>query len=97
MPDDLWSDAVSVARTEGVYGTCKAVGLRYESLKSRLAAAGQPGLAAAPEFVEVCMAPSPGGRGETVVELVNQHGDRMRVSGAVDVVGVVRVFCGRQP
>jgi hypothetical protein len=39
MPKRLWSAAIALARTGGVYPTANALGLKYESLKCRVATA----------------------------------------------------------
>jgi hypothetical protein len=36
IPDDLWNEAVRVARVEGVWRTAKALRFRYERLKERI-------------------------------------------------------------
>lgn len=35
MPEDLWAAAASLARAHGVYGVSRALGLSYETLKTR--------------------------------------------------------------
>lgn len=40
IPDQLWKDAVRVARVEGVWATAKALRFNYEALRSRLDQAG---------------------------------------------------------
>jgi hypothetical protein len=36
IPDDLWNEAVRVARVDGVWRTAKALGFKYEGLKRRI-------------------------------------------------------------
>jgi hypothetical protein len=38
LPEDLWQNAVALARTHGLNKTASALGLKYESLKKHLAA-----------------------------------------------------------
>src|ERR671923_2202404 len=40
IPDELWNEAVRVARVEGVWRTARAMRLEYAALKQRLARAG---------------------------------------------------------
>ena len=104
VPEALWSAAVTVAHREGVHATAKAVRFDYYGLKARMDAGaserGEPSEAHAPRFVEVEI-PSldaGGSKGETVVELVGRHGDRMRIvvaAGAVDVVALAQAFWSR--
>jgi hypothetical protein len=90
MPEALWSEAVALARGEGMYRTARALGVDYESLKRRIAerAASDRGAAApANAFVEVSgaqvlAAPSPG----TVVDLTDENGARM----------IIRLSTGRE-
>lgn len=105
VPEELWNAAVVVARVEGVHATAKALRFNYYSLKDRAAQAPSKAVvteeAATTPFVEVQM-PSHGARGDggTVVELVGRRGDRMRIvagASAVDVVGLVQAFWGREP
>ena len=39
IPEDLWQEAVSVARVEGLYATARATCINYERLKERSATA----------------------------------------------------------
>lgn len=104
VPEELWNAAVVVARVEGVHATSKALRFNYYSLKDRVAQAPSEAVvteeAATAPFVEVQM-PSLDARGDggTVVELVGRRGDRMRIvagASAVDVVGLVQAFWGRE-
>lgn len=113
VPEELWNAAVEVARREGVHATAKALRFDYYGLKARLEGASTSADApkqGSTAFVEVAV-PSPdvGGspalvgrtavdaKGETVVELVGRHGDRMRIvaAHAVDIVGLAQAFWGR--
>jgi hypothetical protein len=41
IPDELWQEAIQVARIDGVYATAKATGFKYEQLKKRGGQRGQ--------------------------------------------------------
>ena len=104
MPGSLWSKAVALARADGLHATAHALGLRYESLKWRVAAVGD-GLdtkpAASPTFMQ--LAPLPGypapAAGGTVVEVSDGHGGQLTIrlpsTVAVDVVDLAVAFVGR--
>lgn len=103
VPEDLWTEAVAVARTEGVYATSKATRFHYGKLKGRVAGApeGRALVRTRPEFIEVAM-PAVVSReagGKTVVELEGRGGSRLRVEvtgpSAVDVVGLAQAFWSR--
>jgi hypothetical protein len=105
MPEALWNAAAELARSDGVYATSHALGVNYESLKSRTVAA-----AAGPEavrtqrtgFVELSPGPSFGCTQPTgvVVELVDPDGTRLTIrlaSGSeLDVPGLARAFWSRR-
>lgn len=102
MPGDLWSGAVALARTEGAYPIARALRLNFEGLKRRMAEAGGGGhpamtrssATASGKFVEwtgaqILAASS----GTTVVEVVDQAGNRLVVRLAPDVeVDLVRLI-----
>jgi hypothetical protein len=46
IPEELWNEAVRVARSDGVWRTAKATRLTYESLKRQIARAGGDGTTA---------------------------------------------------
>jgi len=83
MPADLWTKAIALALSEGVYRTARALRVNFEGLKRRIAerAVNDRGAAAPTNaFVELSgaqllAAPSPG----TVVELSDESGARMTI------------------
>jgi hypothetical protein len=109
MPEELWKEAVDVARVEGVYSASRALRIEHSRLKKRLASSGFPSRQAPANgdssgdtdsaFVEVGMSELCGG-GKVVLELLGRQGERMRVEVAgtpgVDVVGLTRVFWSHQ-
>ena len=113
VPADLWNSAVEVARVAGVHATSKALRFNYYSLKDRLVLADGAALSQKKAdrdgtFVEVHMPspPSPTAResaavGQTIVDLVETDGARMRIAVAgtsnVDVVGLAQAFWSRKP
>lgn len=82
LPDELWVRALSVARRLGAYGGARALGVSYESLRTRLDGRKPcDEQAATPsEFLELSgaqlltTAPCPAG---TVLELVSPDGVRV--------------------
>lgn len=102
IPEPLWAQAVEVARTEGVYGTARALRLNYERLKERVgnlsqAPGGSAGSAEA-AFVEVPMGSLGGSR--MLVELVGRGGEQMRIhlagTSTAELVGLAQAFWSRQ-
>ena len=107
MPEELWVEAVEVARRYGVWKVSDAVGCSYETLKARVKrvettapaatvdeAAGFVSVAPPPIFA----APEPVA---TEVELVAVDGARLvvRVEGreGLDVAELARSFWSREP
>lgn len=104
IPEELWDEAVGVARGEGLSKTARALRLDQHRLKARamhvqeVDGTSDRVEATEPTFVEVGIGPLGGSR--TVVDFAGRDGDRMRieVTGpvAVDVVGLSRAFWSRQ-
>jgi len=101
IPQELWAQAVKVARTEGVYATARRLRLNYERLKERVGLAEAPGASlgsAGAGFIEVPMGSLGGGR--LLVELVGRGGEQMRIhlDGArtAELVGLAQAFWSRQ-
>lgn len=99
IPEELWDDAVSVARTSGLYATARALRFEYHKLKVR---AGRPARSAPSrktEFVAFSVSPPPGGT-KLVVDLVGRDGEQMRIdvsgAGAMDTVALVEAFWRRR-
>lgn len=98
IPEELWSRAARVARTEGVYETARALRLDYERLKGRIGVSGstdgQDGRPAPSTFVELPMGLL--GGGGTIVELVGRGGEQMRIhlarASAADLVRLAEAF-----
>lgn len=103
VPEELWTEAVAVARTEGVYATSKTTRFNYSKLKGRVDGAPEDRalVGTSPEFIEVAMPPVPSREavGKTVVELEGRGGGRLRMevtgTSAVDVVGLAHAFWSR--
>ena len=104
IPEDLWNEAVGVARVDGLSRTARALGLDHGRLKARASCsvAEGEGISDRPRgatFVEMGIGAL--GSSRTVVEFVGQDGDRMRIDvtgpSGVDVVGLSREFWSRQP
>jgi hypothetical protein len=83
-----------VARTEGIEATARLLRLREDRL-AELVAELAGNASASPAFIELGPWPA---SGKTVVELVNQRGDRMRVDVAgtstLDIASLARAFLG---
>ena len=90
IPGELWREAVSVARSDGVFATAQGIGFNRGRLADRVASTatggdtdegadrkeGERGHGARCVSVEVAR-PS----GATVIDVVGRHGERMRVEG----------------
>lgn len=98
MPEELWQEAVEVAREEGLYATSRALRVDYSRLKERLSTTrlGSAGDGQKPAFMELDLGELHSG-GKAVVELSDRDGSRMRIEvvAAVDVMGLVRTFWSR--
>ena len=104
MPDDLWSAAVSLARTHGVSPIARALGLDYGRLKQRAAGTSEMGGGngrGSGGFIELNTADLivPPARTETVLEFSGSDGSKLVVrlagQGAVDVGGLADAFWRR--
>jgi hypothetical protein len=97
IPEALWGLAVKCALKHGVYPTVRALGLDYNGLKRRLAAASTPPPAAT--FVEVPLSAAVQGAACTV-EVQSPTGAKLTIhlrSGAVpDLADLARRFCSRE-
>lgn len=104
VPEDVWSEAVAVARIRGVHATAKAIRFGYYELKARLDNAGsaQPQHAQT-AFVEVQTPAAPPSAGEArmVVELTSSRGRRMRIevddARSMDLGGLAEAFWRGEP
>jgi len=101
MPAELWKEAVSLARTHGVYQIASELRLGYESLRKRVAVAPEEGRDDTCGFVEVEGAQLVGAfeSARTAVEFLDSDGAKMviRLSGheELNVVGLAEVFWKR--
>jgi hypothetical protein len=101
VPEELWNEAVSVARVLGPWATCRAIHFNYMDLKQRMSQAeSQSAEPSKAEFVELQMAAIEQRQeeGRIVVELQDHRGDRMRIEtscGALDLQGMVQAFWRR--
>ena len=105
MPMRLWKAAVALARTGGVYPTSHALGLRYDSLKCRLAASSSAKQSESPSsrpaFFELGPAPAlalqqPDG---SVVELCDGNAKltiRLPCETEPDVLGLATLWLERR-
>ncbi len=81
IPDELWREAVQLARAHGVSFVARALRLEYYALKRHLEASlPSPGPASQviPAFIEIAMPPRPAAA-ECFVEMERPDGGRMRV------------------
>jgi hypothetical protein len=83
IPEELWSEAVDLARRHGLAQTAKTLRLDYAALKRRLRDGGHQirpvSVAPAPaEFIEL-LSPVSTGIGECALEVESTQGARMRV------------------
>lgn len=108
VPEELWSQAVEVARVDGVWATSKALRFNYCNLQRRLASAPKVrGKGASIEPVSTQFVEIPASTiatrctdAKVVVELLGPRNDRMRIEAdprALDVVALVRAFWSREP
>ena len=107
MPEDLWTAAVGLARKHGLYQTSRGLRVSYDSLKSRLTAAGDAGVGDAKNaFVELRSAATPvpatmGAAGGTVIELSSggaggaQMVVRLADGASLDMAGLAAAFWSR--
>lgn len=103
IPEDLWRAAAEVARVAGVWATSRALHFNYERLRARANQSESTAQGERPSgparFVALQLEPV-GREGKTVIELVGQGGDQVRIdvtgASAVDVVALAQAFWGRQ-
>lgn len=107
IPEELWCEAIEMARVEGVWATSRTLRLNYNRLLARVnrSTALAPAQVTdtstregvdGPTFVEMEMVPARSGSRKAVVELVSRNGDRMHVEVAdgegLDLVSLTRAF-----
>ena len=103
IPEELWNEAVKVARIEGVLATARALRLAPERLAARMTGASKEAVGARvpkPEFAELdARGWCPAHRAVLRLESVDGDVLCMEVTGlsAVDLASVVQAFWNRQP
>ena len=101
MPAELWKEAVSLAKTHGVYRIASELRLGYESLRKRVAVAPEDGRDGTSGFVEVEGAQLVGAfeSARTAVEFSDSDGAKLviRLSDReeLNVVGLAEAFWKR--
>ena len=104
IPEQLWVEALEVARVHGVRDAARLLRLDRRRLERRVEgeSGARPGGALAAEFIEI---PSVAVGPPTIeVEFVGAAGDRVRVAipggarepGAIDVVALAQAFWSRR-
>jgi len=80
IPEEIWAEAVAVARSAGLWATAQALRFNYSNLKRRTLAAGERPRARkqAVEFVALPMPPLANGL-KVLIDLVGRDGEQMRI------------------
>ena len=104
VPEDVWKEAVAVARICGVHATAKAIRFGDYELKARVDDAASAQLERAQTaFVQVQMPAEPPsvGQARMVVELTSSRGRRMRIevtdARSMDMGGLAEAFWRGEP
>lgn len=97
LPEDLWREAIELARVHGVNKVARTLKLDYYSLKKRVSVAEiEP---KAPEFIQILDGAAAIGKPECVIELEDGSGAKLRISlrgaGVPDIPALARAF--REP
>jgi hypothetical protein len=96
IPENLWSEAVEVARRCGTWPTAKALRLDYNKLKQRSVGSRERQAANSSTACVEVIAPEMG-VSSGIVEMENGRGARMRIEwkgAAADLVALSRTFWG---
>lgn len=100
LPVALWTEAAAWAKKLGAYRASRALGVSYESLRSKTAARKPREVRPAPAFVEFSGAQLMSAPVGTVVELADATGVRLTIRLAagqpLDVATFVALFRGAQ-
>ena len=95
IPEELWSEAVAVARREGVSPTSRVTGFAYGDLKKRVAECVRaPKASMPPSFVAIEVPPT-ATDSRVAVELTRADGSKMRIetdAGQLNVRDMVESF-----
>lgn len=103
MPEELWEAAAALAREHGSWAVSRALRVRHDGLKRRVAETDADAASAAAGFVDLgsissSVASAPSGSPEAVVELTQADGTRLTVRlpsrAAIDLRALVDAFCG---
>jgi len=99
MPEPLWEAAVAAAREDGVWRVSRALGVNYQSLRSRvegLAGEERGGANGVPGFVELDGVLGVSGREATTLELSRPDGSRLTIRlegrGGLDLPTLAEAF-----
>lgn len=99
IPEKLWSEAVAVSRTAGLYATARALRFNYENLKRRAGREARRPSQQKTEFVAVQLPPVSNGL-KVVVDLAGRDGEQVRIElsggNARDVVALADAFWKRR-
>ena len=87
LPEELWQQAVALAKEHGLNKTARALNVKYYSLKKHLDQAGASGLVPAkaePDFIELLPGTMTPGGVECMIEWADGHNAtvRMHIKGA---------------
>jgi hypothetical protein len=101
LPEDVWQNAVALAREYGLNKTASALGLKYDSLKKRLQATASDESKSGQgrcEFLELLPSPVTSSTIDCMIEFEDGDGPtvRMHVKGVcmADLVAFARGFRG---
>ena len=96
IPNSLWTDAVALARQQGLYETARALPIHYGALKQHLEAADHPDVAERAQFVELKPMPA-AACGDCVIEVDGPRTTvRLRLHGIelADLARLSRAIAG---
>jgi len=103
LPQELWQQAVALARQHGLNPTARALGLNYYSLQKHLAKPACEAVIPAkaePDFIEFLPGVMTPGSLECTIEWADEGGStvRMHIQGAkvAELTSLARVFRGGQ-
>lgn len=101
MPEDLWREAVLLAREHGVCQTARVLCVNYRSLKQRVGEAAIQRSARVkrkPDFIELLPGVLPSGPLECIVEWADSNGATVRMhlkgAGAAELASLASVLRG---